>query len=211
MTYPPGYLEEHPLPPGIASALGITGYQLLAEVAGVGAGRLGSQAFLLAAADAEPNIPDPGTQIALHQPRFKDESDLPAFTQLAAQIGFLRLSGYRVVLERDGMRSHLSLMNPANGSIAMRIPAKYPGRLFGSGAVTAPRLLATARALAPAGPPPDTRNPELLNQVVLALALGDPDTTAHEAIELADKAVELAKANPELGPPAALEAARKAE
>jgi hypothetical protein len=209
MALPPGYLEAHPLPTGIAAALGLTGYQLLAEVAGVGAGRLGSQAFLLAAPDADPQVPDPGTQIALHQPRFRDESELPAFTQLAAQIGYLRLSGYRLVPERDGMRSHLSLLNPANGSIAVRIPAKYPGRLFGSSAATAPRLLSTLRGLPPAGPPPDTQNPELLHQVVLALALADADTPAQEAVELADKAVELAKAHPELGPPAALEAARK--
>lgn len=209
MTFPPGYLEEHPLPTGITGALGLTGYQLLAEVAGVGAGRLGSQAFLLAAPDPDPNVTHPGTQIVLHQPRFRDESELPSFTQLAAHIGYLRLSGYRAVFEREGMRSNLSLLNPANGSIAVRIPAKYPGRLFGSSGATARGLLSTVRGLPPAGPPPDTANPELLHQVVLALALGDPDTPAHEAVELADRAVELARQRPELAPPAALEAARK--
>jgi hypothetical protein len=211
MTYQLGYLAEHPLPPGIQGALGLSGYQLLAEVAGVGAGRVGPQAFLLAAPDPDPNVPDPGTQIVLHQPRLRDERELPSWTQLAAQIGYMRLSGYRVVLERDGTRSALSLLNPANGSIAVRVPSKHPGRLFGSSAASPSRLLATIRGLPPAGPPPDTQNPELMHQVILALALADPDTTAHEAVDLADKAVELTRANPELGPPAALEEARKAE
>ncbi len=49
MPYQPGHLQAHPLPPGIVGALGIGGYQLLADVAGVGAGRIGSQVFLLVA------------------------------------------------------------------------------------------------------------------------------------------------------------------
>ena len=63
MSFEQGYLASHPLPTGIVGALGIGGYQLLADVAGVGAGRLGSHIFLLVAADPDPNIPDPGTQI----------------------------------------------------------------------------------------------------------------------------------------------------
>ena len=55
MTYVSGYLAEHPLPPGIVGALGLGGYQLLVDIAGVGAGRLGPQAFLLVVPD-----PDPG-------------------------------------------------------------------------------------------------------------------------------------------------------
>ena len=35
MTFAPGYLAEHPLPPGIAGALSLSGYQLLVDVAGV--------------------------------------------------------------------------------------------------------------------------------------------------------------------------------
>jgi hypothetical protein len=209
MAPPPGYLADNPLPPGIAGALGLNGYQLLAEVGGVGAGRLGSHVFLLVGPDPDPNVPDPGTQIALHNSRLRAESEVAAWIQLAAQIGYLRLSGYRVVLERDGLRSHLGLLNPATGGIAVRIPARLPGRLFGSSGATAPRLLGSLQGLPPAGPPPDTRNPELLHQVVLALALQDPDTYAEHAVELADRAVALARNNPALDPPAALEAARQ--
>ena len=39
--FPPGHLAANPLPPGIVGALGLGGYQLLADVGGVGAGRLG--------------------------------------------------------------------------------------------------------------------------------------------------------------------------
>src|SRR5215831_7916232 len=99
MAFPSGYLAEHPLPPGIVGALGLGGYQLLADVAGVGAGRLGSQAFLLVAPEPDPALPDAGTQIALHHTRCKSDSDAAAFTQLAAQLGYLRLSGYRLALE----------------------------------------------------------------------------------------------------------------
>ena len=203
----PGHLAANPLPPGIAGALGLSGYQLLAEVGGVGVGRLGPQVFLLAASDPDPGAPDPGTQISLHNPRLREEAEVASWTQLAAQIGYLRLSGYRVVLERDGLRSHLSLLNPATGAVALRIPARHGGRLFGSGA-SAPRLLASLRTLPPAGPPPDTQNPELLHQVVLALALQDPDLYAEQAVALADRAVGMARENPALDPPAALAAAK---
>ena len=55
MSFEPGHLSAHPLPSGIVGALGLGGYQLLAEVAGVGAGRLGPQAFLLVAPDPDPH------------------------------------------------------------------------------------------------------------------------------------------------------------
>src|SRR5437588_6914705 len=122
MAFAAGHLAEHPLPPGIVGALGLAGYQLLADVAGVGAGRLGSHAFLLVAPDPNPALPDAGTQIALHQPRLRDESEAYAFTQLAAQLGYLRLSGYRLALERAGLRSRISVVNPATGAIAVTIP-----------------------------------------------------------------------------------------
>src|ERR1700742_2311783 len=93
----PGYLGEHPLPNGITGALGLQGYQLLADVGGVGAGRLGSQTFLLVAPDPDPALPDAGTQIALHHGRAGD-ADAAAFVNLAASLGYLRLSGYRLTL-----------------------------------------------------------------------------------------------------------------
>jgi hypothetical protein len=208
MSFSPGYLASNPLPPGIVGALGLGGYQLLVDVAGVGAGRLGSHAFLLVAADPDPSLPDAGTQIALHQARLKDEVEASAFVQLAAQLGYLRLSGYRLALERAGLRSKISVVNPATGAIVTVIPDKVAGRLFGGGA-SAPRLLASVRDLPPAGPPPDTQSPELLRQVLLALALRDESIGGAEAAELADRALALVLERGGMDPPAALEAAKQ--
>jgi hypothetical protein len=209
MAHPPGYLAEHPLPSGIVGALGLNGYQLLADLAGVGAGRLGPQAFLLVAADPDPATPDAGTQISLHHRRLKDEPEVASFTQLAAQLGYMRLSGYRLALERHGLRSRISVVNPATGAIAVTIPDKHPGGMlsFGGGN-NAARLLAGVRSLPPAGPPPDLQDPELLRQVLLALALRDESVGGAQAAELADRALELTRANRALDPPAALEAAK---
>ena len=208
MSFAPGHLESHPLPPGIVGALGLGGYQLLVDVAGVGAGRLGSHGFLLVAPEPDPSLPDAGTQISLHQPRLKDEAEASAFVQLAAQLGYLRLSGYRLALERAGLRSKISLVNPATGAIAAVIPDKAPGRLFGGGA-SAPRLLVAVRGLPPAGPPPDLESPELLRQVLLALALRDESIGGAEAAEVADRALELVRRGGGMDPPAALEAAKQ--
>lgn len=209
MAFASGHLAEHPLPVGIVSALGLAGYQLLVDVSGVGAGRLGSHAFLLVAPDPDPNLPEAGTQIALHQSRLRDEAEAAAYVQLAAQLGYLRLSGYRLGLERSGLRSKVNLVNPATGGITATISDRPPGRLFrGGGGVTA--LLAATRTLPPAGPPPDTADPELLRQVLLALALRDQSLGGAEAAELADRALMLAAGDPSLDPPAALQAARRA-
>jgi hypothetical protein len=209
-SYPSGYLAEHPLSPGIVGSLGLGGYQLLADIAGVGAGRLGRQAFLLIVPDPDPANPNLGTQISLHHSRLKEEAEMASFIQLAAQLGYLRLSGYRLSLERSGLRSKIHVVNPATGAVAATIPDKQPGRLFGGG-VNVSRLLASARALPPAGPPPDTANPELMRQVLLALALRDESVSGAEAAELADRALELVSGNKALDPPAALEAAKQSE
>jgi hypothetical protein len=208
VAFAPGHLAEHPLPPGIVGALGLGGYQLLAEVAGVGAGRLGPQVFLLVAPDRDPALPDAGTQISLHQPRLRDESEAPAFSQLAAQLGYMRLSGYKLALERAGLRSRISIVNPATGAVLTVIPDKHPGRLFGGG-TSASRLLAAVRALPPAGSPPDTTDPELMRQVLVALALRDETLGGAQAAELADRALELVRGDQALDPPAALEAAKR--
>jgi hypothetical protein len=208
VSFAPGHLASHPLPPGIVGALGLGGYQLLIDVAGVGAGRLGSHGFLLVAPEPDASLPDAGTQLSLHQPRLKDELEASAYVQLAAQLGYLRLSGYRLALERAGLRSKISLVNPATGAIAAVIPDKAPGRLFGGGA-GASKLVAAARALPPAGPPPDLQSPELLHQVLLALALRDESLGGVEAAELADRALELARQGGGMDPPAALEAAKQ--
>jgi hypothetical protein len=209
MDHPSGHLAAHPVPNGIIGALGLGGYQLLVDIAGVGAGRLGPQAFLLIAPDPDPSLPDAGTQISLHQTKLRDEAEMASFTQLAAQLGYLRLSGYRLALQRSGLRSKVNLVNPATGAIVAMIPDKHPGKLFGGGN-GAPKLLAAIRSLPPAGPPPNTQDPELLRQVLLALALRDDTLGGAEAADVADRALELAKGNPALDPPAALEAAKQA-
>jgi hypothetical protein len=209
MSFRPGHLASNPLPPGITGALGLGGYQLLTDVAGVGAGRLGSQMFLLVAPDPQPGMSDGGTQIALHQSRLRDEREAAAFVALAGQLGYLRLSGYRLALERAGLRSKVSVVNPGTGAIVVAIPDKHPGRLLGGGA-SAPRLLAGVRALPPAGKPPDLESPELLHQALLALALGDESLDGAQAAEVADRALELVRGDRGLDPPAALEAAKRA-
>jgi len=208
MAFSTGYLAAHPLPPGIVGALSLGGYQLLVDIGGVGTGRLGQQAFLLAAPEPDPNVPDPGTQISLHQSKLRDEAEMTAFTQLAAELGFLRMSGYRLALERAGLRSKINLVNPATGAVAAQIPDKHPGRLFGGG-TTAATLLASVRGLPPAGPPPDTQNPELLRQWLLALALRDDALGGAEAADVADRAAALIQDDPSIEPPVALERAKQ--
>lgn len=208
MPFAAGHLAAHPLPAGIVGALGLGGYQLLADVAGVGAGRLGSQAFLLVAPDRDPVLPDAGTQISLHHRRLREEAEALTFAQLAAQLGYLRLSGYRLALERAGLRSKIMVVNPATGAVVTMVPDKHPGWLLRGGA-TAARLLAELRSLPPAGPPPDLQDPELLRSVLIALALRDETLGGAEATELAERALELAKGDRDLDPPAALEAAKR--
>ena len=208
--YPAGHLSDNPLPPGILGALGLGGYQLLADIAGVGAGRLGSHAFLLIAPDPDPRLPDLGTQISLHQSRLRDETETTAFAQLAAQLGYLRLSGYRLVPERAGLRSKIAVVDPGSGAIAVTIPDKSPGRLFGGG-VGAARLLAALRALPAAGQPPDPQNPELMRDVLLALALADENLGGVQAAEVADRALELVRERGMRDPVAALEAAKSGD
>jgi hypothetical protein len=205
-----GHLAAHPLPAGITGALGIGGYQLLADVAGVGAGRLGSHTFLLFAPDPDPSLPQAGTHISLHQARVREEPEAIAFTQLAAQLGYLRLSGYRLVPERAGMRSKLHVVNPATGGVALIIPDRHPGRLLGGG-MTVQKLLVTVQSLPPAGSPPDLQNPELLREALLALALRDPVVSGAQAVDLADRALELVRADGTLDPAAAIGAAKRSE
>lgn len=206
-AFRPGHLAEHPLPSGIVGALGLSGYQLLVDIAGVGAGRLGSHAFLLVAPEPDPSSADPGTQISLHHTRLRDNVEAAAFAQLAAELGYLRLSGYRLVPVRSGLRSKVNVIDPASGAIAVTVPDKHPGRLFGGGQ-GASSLLAAVRSLPAAGPPPDTQSPEVLRQVLLALALRDEALGGAEAALLADRALELAQADRTLDPPGALAAAR---
>lgn len=92
----------------------------------------------------------------------------------------------------------------------MQIPDRHSGRLSFGGGASASSLLAGVRALPPAGPAPDLQNPELMRQVMLALALRDERVGGAEAAELADRALELARGSSGLDPQAALEAAKGA-
>jgi hypothetical protein len=185
----------------------LSGYQLLVDVAGVGVGRLGQHVFLLIVADPGSAI-DEMTHITLHQTRLSDEREAGAYQQLAAQLGYLRLTGYRVALERSGLHSKVNLVDPATGGIVLQIPGKHPGKLFGGGN-NVNSLLVAARRLPPAGEAPDLQNPELLRQTFLALALRDESTSGAEAAELADRALEIARRDSTLDPVAALAAAKE--
>lgn len=207
MAHPTGHLQEHPLPPGVLGALSLNGYQLLVDVAGVGVGRLGQQVFLLVVADAGPSA-DALTHITLHQPRLGDERDAAVYQQLAAQLGYLRLTGYRIALERTGLHSKVNVVDPATGAVVLQIPGKHPGKLFGGGGSVG-SLLTTSRALPAAGEAPDLQNPELLRQTFLALALRDESTSGAEAAELADRALAISHGDSSLDPVAALEAAKQ--
>jgi hypothetical protein len=149
----------------------------------------------------------PVPHVSLHQPRLRDEREAAAFVQLAAHLGLLRLSGHRLALERACLRTRVSVVDPATGAIVLSIPDKHPGRLLGAGKAGVSELLAAARALPPAGPPPDLQRPELLHQVLLSLALSDDSLDGVQAAELADRAFELVRADSTLDPAAALEAA----
>ena len=168
--------------------------------AAVGAGRLGEQAFLLVAPDPDPALPDtpfgaqaPGTQIALHHTRLRDEAGAAAFVTLAAQLAYLRMSGYRLALERHGLRSKIRLVDPSSGAVAAIIEDRHPrGGVFSRGADGTARGLASRLAALPAaGPPADATDPELLRGVLLALALREDDVGGAEAADLADRALVL--------------------
>ena len=76
------------------------------------------------------------------------------------------------------------------------------------GEVTAP-ILASVRGLPQAGPPPDLGNPELLRQILLAMALRDDSIGGAEAAELADRALQLTQGQSAIDPAAAREAAKQ--
>ena len=131
--------QAHPLPPGIVGALGIGGYQLLADVAGVGAGRLGPAGLPARRPRSRPEparTPAPRSRCTTAAEGRGGAS--AAFTQLAAQLGYMRLSGYRLALERHGLRSKVGVLNPATGAIVGHDPDKHPGGLLSAAAATAP-------------------------------------------------------------------------
>jgi hypothetical protein len=115
-----------------------------------------------------------------------------------------------LILERSGIRSKISVLNPATGAVALLIPDRHPGRLFGGGNNVS-RLLVMAKGLPPAGPPPDLQNPELLRQVLLALALRDETVSGEQSVDLADRALELIRADSTLDPATALTAAKQGQ
>ena len=211
MDHPPGNLAAHPLPPGIVGALGLGGYQLLVDVAGVGAGRLGPQAFLLIAPDPDPALPDAGTQISLHHSRLKDDAELAPFTQLAAQLGYLRLSGYRLALERHGLRSKVNVVNPATGGIVASIPDNIPVACCRPSAVagsTPPP--AGSGGLAAAGrAAPGPAEPRAAARGPAGAGVPRRERGRRRGGRAGRPRAELARGDHALDPPAALEAAKK--
>ena len=132
-----------------------------------------------------------------------------AFTQLAAQLGYLRLSGYRLDARAPRAAQQRRRAQPGHRRHRGHDPRQASRRPAGfGGGNSAARLLAGVRSLPPAGAPPDLQDPELLRQVLLALALRDENVSGAEAAELADRALELTRGNAALDPPAALEAAK---
>ena len=208
MTFPTGYLAEHPLPTGIIGALGLAGYQLLADVAGVGAGRLGPQAFLLVAPDPDPSLPDAGTQIALHHSgcaptRGGAVRAAGRAARLSAALGLpARARAPRPALARStgqpGDRGRSWPRSPTSTPVGC-LPRRWRGR----------RPAARLRALPPAGPAARPDQPRADARVLLALALRDDDSVGAEAVELADRALPLTRGDAALDPPAALVAAKQ--
>ena len=89
--------------------------------------------------------------------------------------------------------------------IALTIPDRHPGLCSAVGAPGRGYSTGYGRCRRPR---PDTQSPELVHQVLLALALRDESVSDAEAVELADRALESVKRDPLLAPAAALEAAK---
>ena len=100
---------------------------------GVGAGRLGRRRSCSSRPIPTRRCPTPARRSRCTSRGCATRPRRPAFTQLAAQLGYLRLSGYRLALERYGLRSKVNVVNPATGGVVATIPDKHPGRLFGGG------------------------------------------------------------------------------
>ncbi len=211
MSYPIGYLKQHPIAPDVAAPLRLDGYQLLVEAAGIGVGKLNANAFLVVAPepDAVPEGQEPASEVVLHQSRLRNDKELATFLLLAGELSYLRLSGYRMVLEGSSLRASLYVVAPSTGGAVLVIPDKHPAGLFGGGARSAPGMLAIARALPEAGSPPALDRPELLQQALLTLALKDKSLDVAGAAGVAARAAQLLKLNPELDSAAALAAARQ--
>ena len=155
--------------------------------------------------------PTPAPRSRCTSTRLKNERrGVAPFTQLAAQLGYLRLSGYRLALERRGLRSKINVVNPATGAIVGDDPRQAPGRaavVGGGGGAT--QLLATvtrAAAGRPAARP--RRTPSCCVRCCSRSRCATRSLGGAEAAELADRALELTRGDAALDPPAALEAAK---
>ena len=135
---------------------------------------------------------------------------MAAFTQLAAQLGYLRLSGYRLALERHGLRSKINVVNPATGAIAATIPDKHPAAGCSAAAATARQAAGRASGRCrPPGRRPTRRTPSCCIRCCWRWPCATSRVGGAEAAELADRALELTRGDAALDPPAALEAAKQ--
>ena len=148
-------------------------------------------------------------QISLHQPKLRDESEAAAFTQLAATLSYLRLSGYRLILERSGI---LADEYKPPGPCHRRGHDGHPGQA----SRPAPRRhqrsapLAQAKSLPQAGLPPEhraTRSSSARSSWRLRSAT--ETVSGEQAVTLADRALALSQADSSLDPAGALRAAKE--
>ena len=207
-TIPPDTSPRTRFRPESSGALGLGGYQLLVDIAGVGAGRLGPQAFLLVAPDPDPALPDAGTQISLHQTKLRDEAEMAAFTpargaaRLPAPVGLPARARALRAAEQGQPRQ------PGERRDRREIPDKHPGRLFGGG--TARRDCSRrSRALPPAGPAAGHAEPRAAAPGLAGAGAGGRHAGRRRGRGVADRALELAQGNPASIPPAAIEAAKQ--
>ena len=207
----PGYLAAHPLPPGSSARSGSAAtscWPTSAASARAGSARRRS---CWSRPTRTRRCPTPARRSRCTTRSCATSSEASAFIALAAQLGYLRLSGYRLALERHGLRIEDPLSTRRPAAIAAEIPDKHPGGgcSVAAAAPAAPR--ACWRPCARCRRPARRRissNPELLRGVLLALALRDESVGGAEAAELADRALPLTTGDGALDPPAALEAAK---
>ena len=147
MHHESGYLRPIRCRPG-SSAPSASAATSCSPTLPVGAGRIGSNVFLLVAPDPIPSLtghPDRAAPAAAEERGRRGRvhaARRPARVPAAV--------GYRLTLERHGLRSKVGVLNPATGAIVATIPDKYPGGLFGGATPQASCSPASARCRRPA-------------------------------------------------------------
>ena len=206
MAFEQAYLAAHPLPPGIVGSLGLGGYQLLVDIAGVGAGRLGPQAFLLVAPEPDPRCPSRHPDLAASL-KLRDEPRWPRSPSSPLSSATCALSGYRLALERHGLRSQINVVNPATGAIAVDDPRQAPAVGCSAGVLPRARCwLRCARCLR-RGRRRTSQNSRGASSGAARAGAARRDRRRRGGRGARRPRLELVRADRALDPPAALEAA----